>query len=54
MKHRSNVYPVIRDQGNNIVSATKAMIETHVAENAIRIILIIIRKTTTDSITQQK
>ena len=32
--------PIIRSQGNNIVSATtsKAITETHVAENAIRII----------------
>ena len=31
-------YPIIRIQGENIISATKAMIETHVAETAIRII----------------
>ena len=46
--------PIISSQGNNIVSATKAIIETHVAENAIRIIEIIIRMTTTESITQRK
>ena len=41
-------------QGNNIVSATKAIIETHVSENTIRIIPIMIRQITTDSITQWK
>ena len=46
--------PIFMSQGNNIVSDTKAVIETHVAENSIRITAIIIRKTTTESITQQK
>ena len=39
--------PIISSHGNNIVSETKTIIETHVAENDIRIIEIIIRKTTT-------
>ena len=39
--------PTIRSQGNNIVSAPKAIIETRVSENTIIIIEIIIRKTTT-------
>ena len=30
--------PITRSQGGNIISATKATIETHVAETAIRII----------------
>ena len=46
--------PIIRSQVNNIVSATKVIIETHVAENAIRTIEIKIRNTTTESITQKK
>ena len=47
-------YPMIRGQGNSIDSSTKEMIETHAAENAIIIITIIIRKATTESITQWK
>ena len=39
-----NVSPIIRSPENNIVPATKSIIETHVAENAIRIIEIIIKK----------
>ena len=39
--------PIIRIQGNTTVSSTKAIIETHVVENDIRIIEIIMRKTTT-------
>ena len=46
--------PIISIQGNNTVSATKAVIETHVAENYIIIIKIIIIKTTTEPIVQQK
>ena len=46
--------PIIMGQGDNIVSDTKAKIETHVGDNAIIIIDIIIRKTTTESITQRK
>ena len=46
--------PIIRSHVNNIVSATKAIIETHLAEKSIRIIEIIIRNTTTESITHQK
>ena len=38
---------IIRSQGNNIVSATKYIIETLVEENAIIIILIISRNTKT-------
>ena len=34
----SNYSPIIRSQKNNIVSATKAITETHIAANAIRII----------------
>ena len=30
--------PIIRSQVNNIVSATKVIIETHVVDNSIRII----------------
>ena len=45
---------IIRSQENNIVSATKALIVTHVAENPIKIIQIIVRKTTTASIPQRK
>ena len=47
-------YPMIRGQGNSIDSSTKEMIETHAAENAIIVITIIIRKATTESITQWK
>ena len=47
-------YPIIRSQGNNIVLATKEMIETHIAENASVIITIISRKTATESITKRK
>ena len=47
-------YQIIRDQGNNIASATKAIIETHISDNDIIIIEIIIGKTTTDSISQWK
>ena len=39
-------YPIIRSQEDNIVSATKAMIETHILEKVIIIILIISSKTT--------
>ena len=39
MKARSNVSPIISIQGNNTVSATKAIIETQVAEKSIRTIL---------------
>ena len=46
--------PIIRSQGNNIVPATKAIIDTRVAENTIRNIEIIIIETTTESITQRK
>ena len=44
--------PIIRSQRNNIVSATKAIKETHLAENAIIIIELIIIKTTAESIAQ--
>ena len=48
-------YPITRSQGKHIISATKAMIETHVMETAIRIIperyFQILQ---TDSITQWK
>ena len=54
MTDRSNVSPIIRGQVNNIVSDTKEIIETHKAENPIRIIKIIIKKTTTESTTQRK
>ena len=43
-----------RSQENNIVSATKEIIKTHVAENDIRFIDILIRTATTESITQRK
>ena len=46
--------PVFRIQGNNIVPATKSIIETHIAKNDIRIIEIIINKATKYSTTQQK
>ena len=46
MTASSQNYPITRSQEDNIVSVTKAMVETHVAENDIRIILIIIIKTT--------
>ena len=49
-----NVSPIIRIQGNNIVSVTKALIETYVAENDIRVIETIIKKTATESTTQRK
>ena len=49
-----NVSPTIRSQVNDIVSATKSIIETHVAEKAIRIIEIIIKKTTTEFTTQRR
>ena len=45
---------IIRSQVNNMILPTKAIIETYVAENAIRIIEIIIINTTTESITQHK
>ena len=45
-------YSVIRIQGDNTVSATKAIIETHVVENVIRFNPIMIRNDTTDSITE--
>ena len=35
MKDRSNFSPIIRIQGNNTVSATKVIMETHVAEEYI-------------------
>ena len=55
MKARSIVfYPMIRSQGNNLVSATKSITETHVVENDIKIIQIRIIKTTTEFITQRK
>ena len=38
MKSHSNFSPITRSQGNDIVSSTKAIIETHVAANDIRII----------------
>ena len=41
-------------QGDNMVLATNAIIETQVAEKYIRIIVIIIQKTTIDSTTQRK
>ena len=44
---------IISIQGNNIISVTKAMTETHVTYNAIRIILVVIRKIPSDSITQR-
>ena len=44
--------PIIRSQEKDIVSATQKIKETHVAENNIRIIEKIIRKTTIESITQ--
>ena len=34
----SKYSPIMRIQGNNTVSATKAMVETHIADNAIIII----------------
>ena len=46
--------PIIRSQRNSIVLATKAIIETHVVENAIIIVEIIFRKTTTESNKQRK
>ena len=46
--------PIIRSQGNNIVSYTKAILETHVSENSIIIVEIIIIKTAIESITQCK
>ena len=46
--------PIIRSHVNAIVSATKAITETHLAEKYIRIIGIIIRNTTAESITHQK
>ena len=48
------ISPIIRSQGNNIVSATNIIVETHVLEKTVRIIKIIIRKTTTESTTQRK
>ena len=54
MTAHSNVSPIIRGQVNNIVSDTKEIIETHKAENPIRIIQIIIKKTTKESTTQRK
>ena len=47
-------FPIKMSQVNNLVLATRVIIETHVVENAIRIIPVIIRKTTTESITQGK
>ena len=47
-------YPIIRSQGNNIVWATKAIIEKHVVDNAIRVIGIIIINTTIEFITQRE
>ena len=46
--------PVIRSHGNNIVSATKEILETHILENAIKIIDIIIKNTATESIKKRK
>ena len=40
-------------QVNNIVLATKSMTETHVKYNAIRIIPVVIRNITTESIRQR-
>ena len=45
---------IIRIQEDNIVSDTKVIIETHVADNAIRIIEIIIKNTTKESTKQRK
>ena len=41
------IFPIIRSQINNIVSATKAILETRIAKNSIKIILIIIINTKT-------
>ena len=45
---------MVRSLGNNIVSATKEIIETYVVGNAIIIIHILIRNTAIEYITQQK
>ena len=48
------ISPIIRIKVNKIVSATKAIIETHIEDNAIIIIKIVIIKTTAESMKKRK